>query len=190
MTMGLSAILGMGILVKVIRDLTDAGPLTLGIPGKHWLAWHLPVWRAVTRRRGYAQAFALIADSLEAGHTLPATIEKAADAIDNNVWRNQLTAWRNHINAGMAVEQAATAAGLPPLVVGLVATGQASGNLHEVLRFLSRYYGERFSRVQELLRAGIMPLIVIALAVVIGAFIIAMFLPLVELIEAVTPNVW
>ena len=67
----------------------------------------------------------------------------------------------------------------------MISTGAAAGNLGEVMRFLARYYGGRFSRVATLVRGMVMPFVVIVLATMIGAFVVAMFLPLVDLIQSV-----
>lgn len=181
--LGFAALLGILFILKIVRDLSDVGPLTL--PGQHWLAWHVPIWRSSVRSRAYADAFALMADSLEAGQTLPVAFEHAETGASNRVFQQKLGMLRHAFMEGATPSQAKHIRQLPELAVNMISTGYSS-NLPDVMRFLARHYRGRFSRFATFMRSTMMPAIVLILAGVVGVFVVAVFLPLVQLIESVT----
>ena len=85
---------------------------------------------------------------------------------------------------------AARAAGLPGLVVGMLETGVAAGGeVPEVLRFLSRYYRARFSRAMAVVRGAVVPATVLAFAAPVLWIALSLFVPMVAMVEKLTADV-
>lgn len=169
---------------KTFWELSHGGPMPRLIPGVDKMAWYLPLWRSSVRSQCWADSFALMGDSLEAGQTLHGSVEGAVSAAGNNVWREQLETWLSLLKGGQSADAAAKQAGLPSLAVGMITTGQASGNLDDVMRFLGRHYRSRFSRIATVIRGIFVPFMVTIVALMIGVFVVALMLPLVELIDS------
>jgi type II secretory pathway component PulF len=53
-----------------------------------------------------------------------------------------------------------------------------------VLRFLARYHESRFNRAAELLRAVLVPLLALTFGVVVAAMALAVFQPMIDLMNA------
>lgn len=150
------------------------------------LAWYLPLLHGIERDRGLATLFDLLSDAIEAGHTIPAALGMA-DSLDlNPVLEGRVLRWRHGVEAGVALDEAAEKAGMPAVAVSMLRTGQTTTRLPDVFRFLSRYHHSRFSQVADAIRATTLPLIIVLLAVVVGFFTVAVFMPLPELIESVS----
>ncbi len=179
-----AAVVCCGFIFKMFWDLLRGGSLPNLIPGMDWMKWNLPICRSAVRPGCYADAFALIADSLEAGQTLPGAIVHAESGAGNKVWKAQLLKWHRLLESGNDITASAKQAGMPNLLIGLMGTGQASGNLHEVLHFVARYYRSRFSRMAAVIRGTILPLMVTIAAVLVGLFVVSLLLPLASLIES------
>lgn len=154
------------------------------------VAWRLPVLHGMERDRGLTDVFDAMADSLAAGLPAPDAIDRAAELDLNPVLRARLRDWHRRVAAGASLSEAARAASLPSICVGMLATAEATGRADEVCRFLARYYAGKFSRIATIIRHSVMPLAVIALAVLVGGFVVAIMLPLVSLIEAVNVSVF
>ena len=71
----------------------------------------------------------------------------------------------------------------PPIVISMVEVGEETGALPNMLTRISDVYEEEVDRAVEGLTAILEPMTIVLLAVVVGTIVIAMFLPLIKLIE-------
>ncbi|HEY3997255.1 MAG TPA: type II secretion system F family protein, partial [Candidatus Xenobia bacterium] len=67
---------------------------------------------------------------------------------------------------------------LSPLAVSLIAVGEETGQLEEMMWKLSRYYQEEVTHQMEAFLTLIEPLMVFALGLMVGLVVLAVFLPL------------
>ena len=63
--------------------------------------------------------------------------------------------------------------------------GEETGKLDQVLERVSTYYDDEVDTAVEALTSIIEPILIIFLAVVVGTIVIAMFLPLVDIINQI-----
>jgi MSHA biogenesis protein MshG len=73
----------------------------------------------------------------------------------------------------------------PPLVVNMVAIGEESGNLEDMLREVSEHYDSELAYAVKKLSDAIGPILTIGLAGVVGFFALAIFLPMWDLTKMV-----
>ena len=69
----------------------------------------------------------------------------------------------------------------PGMVVQMVAVGEASGALGEMLTNIANYYDEEVDYIADNLSTILEPMIIVILGVIMGCFIIAMYLPIFKL---------
>jgi type IV pilus assembly protein PilC len=69
----------------------------------------------------------------------------------------------------------------PPMVVDMVAIGEESGNIEEMMRVISVHYDEEVAYQVKRLSDLIGPILVVGLAAVVGFFALAIFLPMWDL---------
>jgi type IV pilus assembly protein PilC len=70
------------------------------------------------------------------------------------------------------------------MVVDMIAIGEESGNIEEMLRQVSAHYDDEVSYVVKRLSDLIGPVLVVGLAVVVLFFALAVFLPMWDLTKA------
>jgi type II secretory pathway component PulF len=173
------------------RDLALAA--ARGSDSWEWLdmiLWYVPVAHGVSRDRGLADASRTIADALRTGRPLPRAIDEARMLRMNAVLRNRLAKWGQRIQAGAPADHAARDARLPELFAGMIGPAAAGGaGTIAAFEFLADYYGSRFSRSRELLRAAIVPLLVLVFGAVVLFIISALFLPLIHMIDFLSESV-
>jgi type II secretory pathway component PulF len=150
------------------------------------LVWPLPLVGAVARHRALADVLHLIADALESGHTFEAALLEAAPAAPNAVLRRKLNRWADAATRGLPPADAARAAGMPALLVGLLAAAPAGNDVPRVLRFLARYHESRFSRSAELLRAVLVPGLALTFGTIVATLALAAYLPMIRLIDTLS----
>ena len=72
-----------------------------------------------------------------------------------------------------------------PLVINMVAIGEESGNLEEMLKEISDHYDAELEYAMKKLTEAIGPLLTVSLAAVVGFFSLAIFLPMWDLVKVV-----
>lgn len=68
-----------------------------------------------------------------------------------------------------------------PMVVNMVAVGEESGNLDEMLEEVAAHYDEELEYAIKKMTNAIGPILIISLAVMVGFFAVAIFLPIADL---------
>ncbi len=150
------------------------------------LLWALTPTRVVERDRGLGDVFGVMADALEAHRPLDQALYEAEQLPVNLMLRRRIARWSGALSDGAAIADAARAARLPALAVGLLASAQATATVPQTLRYLSSYYALRFNRAREVLAAMIAPLTILFFAALVAAVALALFLPLIKMIDALS----
>ena len=68
-----------------------------------------------------------------------------------------------------------------PMVVNMVAVGEESGNLDEMLEEVAAHYDEELEYAIKKMTSAIGPILIISLAVMVGFFAVAIFMPIADL---------
>ena len=68
-----------------------------------------------------------------------------------------------------------------PMVINMVAVGEESGNLHEMLEEVAVHYDEELEYAIKKMTNAIGPILIISLAVMVGFFAVAIFMPIADL---------
>ncbi len=83
---------------------------------------------------------------------------------------------------GMAVPLAATKI-FPEMVISMIEVGEETGKLPEMLTKVADTYDEEVDNAVEGLTSMIEPIMIVGLAVVVGTIVIALFMPLISIVE-------
>ncbi|MEM6852986.1 MAG: type II secretion system F family protein [Planctomycetota bacterium] len=138
--------------------------------------------------RSWSAAYGGTAGAVAAGYPMPEALRLASDAALTRRARHRLLRMADAMGDGADLTAAARVARLPDLACGLFGAAEHGDNAEETLRFLSRFHGGRFSRTWSVMRASLLPTIVIVLSLVVGWLAFSLFVPLVELIFSVAPE--
>jgi type IV pilus assembly protein PilC len=141
------------------------------------------------RDRALADACQVIADALSAGQTLETAIEESRQVSGSSGLRRRIDQWLSGIRRGLTPTAAARAARISDLVSGTVAAAQVGGRLDEGMAFLARYYAAKFSRTVLLVRGAFGPAQALVLGALVLFIVLALFMPMLRLIETVTQTV-
>ncbi len=158
------------------------------IPGLDGMLWVVPGARRWIRDRSWAMAYTATADAVGVGYGMAESLRLAsASAVTRRV-RRQLVHMAQAIDDGGTLASAASLARLPSLSRGMLGALDQGGDAGHTLGFLSRYHASRSNAVLEVLKASVLPLVVITLAVLVGWLVYSLFLPLVHLMYSVMPE--
>ena len=73
----------------------------------------------------------------------------------------------------------------PPMVVSMINVGEQTGGLDEMLTKIADFYDEEVDAAVEALLAAMEPVMIVFLGVIVGGMIIAMYLPIFDMVNAV-----
>jgi type IV pilus assembly protein PilC len=73
----------------------------------------------------------------------------------------------------------------PPMVISMVDVGEQTGALPEMLMKIADNYDEEVDNAVAAMTSLLEPIMIVFLAVIVGSIVIAMFLPLIQLMESV-----
>ena len=127
--------------------------------------------------------FASIFSILQAsGVDILQTMDILTDTIGNAAISNELDGIRNRLAEGHGIAGPLSSARyFTPMLINMVAIGEESGNLEELLQDVAQHYDTEVEYAMKKLSEAIGPILTIGLAAVVGFFAMAIFLPMWDL---------
>jgi type IV pilus assembly protein PilC len=127
--------------------------------------------------------FASIFSILQAsGVDILQTMDILSETIGNAAISNELDGIRNRLAEGHGIAGPLSSAKyFTPMLINMVAIGEESGNLEELLQDVARHYDTEVEYAMKKLSEAIGPILTIGLAAVVGFFALAIFLPMWDL---------
>ena len=117
---------------------TDAGKHTYG-----QIALKLPVFGKLQKKKACAQLGRTLCTLLGAGVPMVDAIEITAKSMDNIIYKDAMNDCREQIMRGVGLSKALESRSLfPPMVTQMVAIGEETGNIEEMLENVAKYYEE------------------------------------------------
>ena len=155
-------------------------------PGfSHWVdAWtlKLPVLGALAMTSANARFARTLATLFNGGVPLMDAIASVARVTGNQVYERAVLEMRDAVAMGQQLNFVMGHSRLfPPLVVQMVAIGEESGALGDMLTRVADLYEEDLDNQMNMLTTLIEPALMAILAVIIGGLIVAMYLPIFQL---------
>jgi type IV pilus assembly protein PilC len=159
---------------------TDKGQLTLdGIMLK------IPVLGNLQQKSAIARFARTLGTLLASGVAIMDALEITAKTAGNRVVQDAIMAARKSIGGGETISAPLkTMKIFPPMVVQMIAVGEATGGLDEMLNKIADFYDEEVDGAVEGLTAAMEPIIMVVLGVGIGGMVIAMYLPIFTMTSA------
>jgi len=104
----------------------------------------------------------------------------------NVIISNAVNAVHESVKEGETITAPLEACGVfPPMVISMVDVGEQTGALPEMLLKIADNYDEEVDNAVAAMTSLLEPIMIVFLAVVVGSIVIAMFLPLIELMNRV-----
>jgi MSHA biogenesis protein MshG len=173
------ALLGVGFVGLRLYLSTDRGQM-------FWGQWKLrlpivgPLFMCASLER-YTRCFSIL---IRAGVPLTELVSLCAVATDNLYLKARVELIRTGLESGESFVIAHDRAEFfPPLVVQMLAVGEESGRLDDLLEEVSHYYEEELDFELEKLSARIEPILVVSLAAMVTVLALGIFLPIWQLYE-------
>src|SRR5262249_58968261 len=73
----------------------------------------------------------------------------------------------------------------PPMVISMIAVGEQTGGLDEMLSKIADFYDEEVDAAVGTLLSLMEPIMIVVLGVIVGGMVVAMYLPIFDMVNAV-----
>jgi len=129
---------------------------------------------------------------LRSGVSMMATLDLCRNSVSNTAFAESIQDMRDSVERGEGMEaplRSAERQGLMPgVVVDMLMTGEESGSIDNIADQIADAYEEEVGLAVDALKESLQPIMVVTLGLIIGTLVIAMFMPLVSLIEQISSS--
>lgn len=144
----------------------------------------VPVFGKLHHKVCLARFSRTMATLLTSGVPILQAMETVAGTIGNTIMSDALLESRARIREGDRIGDPLEASKLfPPMVVHMIAIGEESGSLDFMLQKIADFYDDEVDAAISSLTAAIEPIMIVSLGFVVGFIVVAMFMPLVDVIS-------
>jgi type IV pilus assembly protein PilC len=142
----------------------------------------IPVVGSILEKSAIARFARTLATMFAAGVPLVEALESVAGATGNALFQEATLSMKDEVSTGTQLQQSMRSTNLfPNMVVQMVAIGEESGSLDEMLSKVADFYEAEVDNLVDGLSSLLEPLIMAILGVVVGGLVIAMYLPIFKL---------
>ncbi|MGH7447983.1 MAG: type II secretion system F family protein [Longimicrobiales bacterium] len=147
---------------------------------------HSPVFGNLLRKTAIARFTRTLGTLVASGVSILDGLEITAKTSGNRVLHDAIMASRTSIAGGETISEPLKKSGVfPPMVVSMINVGEQTGGLDEMLTKIADFYDDEVDSAVEALLAAMEPIMIVFLGVVVGGMIVAMYLPIFDMINVV-----
>ena len=145
-----------------------------------------PVLGDVLRKSAVSRFTRTLGTLISSGVSILDGLEITAKTAGNRVIQDAIMASRASIAGGDTIAAPLQkSAVFPPMVISMIAVGEQTGGLDEMLSKIADFYDEEVDAAVSGLLSLLEPLMIVFLGVVVGGMVVAMYLPIFDMINAV-----
>jgi len=160
---------------------TDTGRLQIDR-----LLLRMPVLGDVLRKSAVSRFTRTLGTLVSSGVSILEGLEITAKTAGNRVVHDAVMESRQSIAGGDTIaaplERSAV---FPPMVISMIAVGEQTGGLDEMLSKIADFYDEEVDVAVSALLSLMEPVMIVLLGVIVGGMVIAMYLPIFDMMNAV-----
>ncbi len=174
----------MAMLVGVLVGLVAFKIFLASERGRLWFDIFLiraPVIGPLFKKQAISRFTVTLSALLKSGLPALDSLKIVARVVNNSVLTRVINKVAEHIMEGADISTPLKHSKIfPPMVAYMIAVGEQSGQLEDILDRVSEAYDEEIDLAVQKMTAAVEPMIIIALAVVVGYIIMAVLMPLLQ----------
>jgi type IV pilus assembly protein PilC len=160
---------------------TDGGELAID-----GLLLRFPILGDLLRKSAVARFTRTLGTLVSSGVSILEGLEITAKTSGNRVIHDAVMGSRASIAGGETIAGPLKDSGVfPPMVVQMINVGEQTGGLDEMLTKIADFYDDEVDTAVEALLSAMEPVMIVVLGVIVGGMIVAMYLPIFDMINAV-----
>ena len=145
-----------------------------------------PIFGTLLRKTAVARFTRTLGTLISSGVPILSGLEITAETAGNEVVREAILATRSGIKEGDTIARPLRTTGVfPPMVVQMVAVGEETGALDEMLMKIADFYESEVDTAVENLTSILEPIMIVVMGVLVGGMVVAMYLPMFKLVSVI-----
>jgi type IV pilus assembly protein PilC len=145
-----------------------------------------PVLGDVVRKSAVSRFTRTLGTLISSGVSILEGLEITAKTAGNMVVHDAVMASRQSIAGGETIAAPLERSKVfPPMVISMIAVGEQTGGLDEMLSKIADFYDEEVDVAVSTLLSLMEPVMIVILGVVVGGMVVAMYLPIFDMMNAV-----
>ena len=147
----------------------------------------VPVFGDLISKTGIARFSRTLGTLISSGVPILQALNITRDTASNSVVANAINKIHDSVKEGESVVGPMEASGVfPPIVTSMVQVGEETGQLPDMLVKVADVYEAEVDNVVTGLTSILEPIMIVLLAVIVGTIVIALFMPMVGLIQGMS----
>ncbi|MEA2062691.1 MAG: type II secretion system F family protein [Gemmatimonadota bacterium] len=145
----------------------------------------VPVLGDLLRKSSVARFTRTLGTMLASGVSILDGLEVTARTAGNRVVHDAIMDSRSSIAGGETITKPLKEAEVfPPMVIQMINVGEQTGGLDSMLIKIADFYEEEVDTAVDALTAALEPIMIVFLGVIVGGMVVAMYLPIFELVSS------
>jgi type IV pilus assembly protein PilC len=145
----------------------------------------IPVFGPVVTKVAISRFSRTLGTLVSSGVPILQALTIVKETAGNVIVSNAVGAVHDSVKEGETITAPLEASGVfPPMVISMVDVGEQTGALPEMLLKIADNYDEEVDNAVAAMTSLLEPIMIICLAVIVGSIVIAMFLPLIDLMNS------
>jgi type IV pilus assembly protein PilC len=146
----------------------------------------IPVIGMILNKSSIARFSRTLATMSAAGVPLVEALDSVSGATGNVVYSDAVLRMREDVATGQSLQLAMKQRNLfPNMVIQMVAIGEESGSLDDMLNKVADFYEEQVDNAVDAMSSLMEPLIMVVLGTLVGGLVVAMYLPIFKMGTAI-----
>ena len=146
----------------------------------------MPIFGPVFKKVAVAKFSRTMATMMSSGVPILEGLNIVSKTSGNVVVEDALMKTRQSISEGQSIAEPLSASGVfPPMVVQMIAVGEATGALDSMLNKIADFYDDEVDAAVEAMTSLLEPVMMVFLGGIVGGMIVAMYLPIFKLASVV-----
>jgi len=146
----------------------------------------MPIVGPLQRKAAIARFTRTLGTLVSSGVAILDGLEITAKTSGNRVVHDAVMESRTSIAGGDTISEPLKKSGVfPPMVTQMINVGEQTGGLDEMLTKIADFYDDEVDAAVQALLSALEPVMIVFLGVIVGGMIVAMYLPIFDMINAV-----
>jgi type IV pilus assembly protein PilC len=145
-----------------------------------------PVFGALFHKTALSRFSSTLAMLLSAGVPILQALDIVADTVNNKIISRAVVDVQSSVREGESIAKPlATHAVFPPMVVQMIAVGEETGQVDTMLLKIAQFYDQEVEATVDALTSLIEPILIAVIGGFVGAAVIALYMPMFQIINLV-----
>ena len=173
-----------GLLIAVVAGYRFVNRTAPGRSAIDRIKLRLPLFGDVIRKTAISRFSRTLGTLVTSGVPILQALNITRETAGNAVIANAISQVHERVKEGESIVQPLEASGaFPPMVVSMIDVGEETGQLPEMLLKAADVYDDEVDNAVAGMTAALEPIMIVFLAVIVGTIVIALFMPLISIIQ-------